>query len=342
MEKSKLFVVVCDIKGYSQLDDAELVRFHREILPDLSKRLKIDTFEHIDTWGDALLVACANPVDAVEAALEIRDFFRGFPWSERNFKRLAARVSAHRGEVYVGEDPFTRRGGIVGQSIIHAARIEPVTKPNQVWATADMVQACRGMLDHHDPSFSADLIGAIPLAKSYGASEIFTLRRAHEAALEASDRDEILQAAKERLDLQRKTMGLRDTFSVVCAVVTSKGRVALVRRRDKGEGFDWMFPSGVVLPLQDPGQQAQREMLEETGLSCVAMDKISERDHPQSKLFVEYFALRPLDPDARVENRDTVENEDASWVEIPNALDLLGGNIDPEVRAYLQAAAGET
>ncbi len=77
---------------------------------------------------------------------------------------------------------------------------------------------------------------------------------------------------------------------VAAAVLIEKdGRVLLVRRINEPFRGLWTLPAGFVDAGEDPKQAAERECLEETGLSVQVtgvLDIISGREHPRGADFV--------------------------------------------------------
>ena len=88
---------------------------------------------------------------------------------------MSMRVSLHSAPVRCLTNPLSGKISHWGQNVSLAARIEPITLPNQVYgsvATAALI-ATEG---HED--ISADFVGMVPLAKNFGSLEIFRIRRA--------------------------------------------------------------------------------------------------------------------------------------------------------------------
>lgn len=69
-----------------------------------------------------------------------------------------------------------RKKGIIGTSVIHTARIEPVVNPGEVWVTDDFKNLLK------DSRFAFDEIGVVSLAKQYGNGRLYRLRWEHESA----------------------------------------------------------------------------------------------------------------------------------------------------------------
>jgi class 3 adenylate cyclase len=61
-----------------------------------------------------------------------------------------------------------------GTHISRAARLEPVTPPNQVYASQGFAALCECM---SVTSFRCDFVGTLPLAKGYGNFPVYHVRR---------------------------------------------------------------------------------------------------------------------------------------------------------------------
>ncbi len=80
-------------------------------------------------------------------------------------------------------------------------------------------------------------------------------------------------------------------------VLNDGGRVLLVRRVNEPYRGRWTLPAGFVDAGEDPRRAAERECLEETGLSVRAgrvMDVIAGREHPRGADFVIVFEAEVL------------------------------------------------
>ncbi len=72
-------------------------------------------------------------------------------------------------------------------------------------------------------------------------------------------------------------------------LLEDRGRVLLVRRTNEPFRGAWSLPAGFVDAREDPARAAERECLEETGLTVRAtavLDIVAGREHPRGADFV--------------------------------------------------------
>ena len=103
---------------------------------------------------------------------------------------------------------------------------------------------------------------------------------------------------------------------VAAAVLVEKDdRVLLVRRINEPFRGLWSLPAGFVDAREDPARAAERECLEETGLTVQAtrvMDIIAGREHPRGADFIiVYYGLV-----VRGELRAADDADQAEWFDL--------------------------
>jgi class 3 adenylate cyclase len=162
-----------DVKGYSKLSDEELLRFAREFMQRAAEVLDGHAARILSrrTAGDGLFLVFADLEVASAVALQLRDMVAGTRWDECGLPaNLGIRISLDAGPVYAFEDPVTRRDEVCGTYVNRAARIEPITPPNEVYASEAfaalaVATGCR--------AFRFDYVGQTELPKGFGLTPLY-------------------------------------------------------------------------------------------------------------------------------------------------------------------------
>jgi len=97
------------------------------------------------------------------------------PWVDSGLpSALELRTSLDAGPVYSIPNPVIGGTGICGSFVNRAARIEPITPPNEVYASeafASLYAATGGTAYHFD------YVGQTKLPKGYGMTPLYCLRK---------------------------------------------------------------------------------------------------------------------------------------------------------------------
>jgi class 3 adenylate cyclase len=98
-------------------------------------------------------------------------------WIASGLERsLGIRIGLHAGPVWaVAFDPILGKPDFSGGNINRAARIEPITEVNQIYASDGFAALIRLA---GDPGLRLDYVGSLPLVKRYGRQRLFRLDRA--------------------------------------------------------------------------------------------------------------------------------------------------------------------
>jgi class 3 adenylate cyclase len=170
-----LAMLFADVRGFSKLDDAALLRFCRAFMGEMARVL--DKFgQRIlarRSAGDGLFLVFSDFEAAAETAVALRDKVVKTPWESLDLPaNLAMRFSLDAGPVYSFQDAVMGRTDFCGAYVNRAARIEPITPPNHVYASeafASLYVAVGGR------KFHFDYVGQTELPKGYGLTPLYCL-----------------------------------------------------------------------------------------------------------------------------------------------------------------------
>ena len=171
--KTMLFA---DVQAYSQVVEektSEFVNaFHGGIAAMLAKLKRDPAF--VNTWGDSFFAVFDELEDALNLALEIRDYFNKGQWSELlSGGSMEVRVSMHAGPVHEEYDPILRKRNFFGRHVNQAARIEPIVLPGPVFVSETVAALISFGYDAYDFEYA----GNLELAKDFGSYPIYMLQR---------------------------------------------------------------------------------------------------------------------------------------------------------------------
>ncbi|HIJ82674.1 MAG: hypothetical protein HW380_3921 [Magnetococcales bacterium] len=185
------FIVFSDLKNFSKLNEAQLKEFFKTLNPKLFEKVEglVKKTLVINTWGDGLVAIFEDGPVAVEFLFTYRKFFSDFNFGQVNLPPLIPRIGAHFGEFTLFPDPILKRNNAIGTNINTTARIEPITRPGEIFVTQDFVDAIERL---REPvrEIKFDSLGQFPLAKNFGRLDLYRLRRTEERSL---DIDRILK-----------------------------------------------------------------------------------------------------------------------------------------------------
>lgn len=166
-------MLFADAVGYSRLSEDQTPNFITEFWGAVAGLNTQDGGrpDHVETSGDGLYMVFAGVREAARYALNLSALVRRTDWSARGLPEgMNIRIALHAGPVYRGHNPVTGSITYTGPHTSRAARIEPITPPGQVYASGAFaaVTAAYGVEE-----LTLSYVGRLPLAKDYGAFEIY-------------------------------------------------------------------------------------------------------------------------------------------------------------------------
>lgn len=184
MNARNAYIVFTDLKGFSKLSEAEIKVFYNDVLLDLSKEiihLKKDAIVW-NTWGDALVAIFEGEEQVIELVFKYRDFFKNYNFKDKNIKELHPRIACHFGRFDIYKDPLLDgKINALGKNINTSARIEPITRPNEIYVTKEFKEQIEISPTIDDIDVGFDELGEIPLAKNFGSFNLYRLRRKNDS-----------------------------------------------------------------------------------------------------------------------------------------------------------------
>ena len=164
-----------DIRGYSKLNDRQLLTFSELLLgtcADILTRYDAE-IDYRNTWGDAVFCVLAHPVAAAHCGLDLRDAVEALDLEGADLPdHLALRLSGHMGPIFPMVDPVVRQPSFFGSHITRAARMEPVTPPGAFVVTEAFAA---GLELSECVDVACEYVGHRPAAKDYGRLRMYSV-----------------------------------------------------------------------------------------------------------------------------------------------------------------------
>ena len=213
-QKRLMAIVVADVVRFGSLTEGEVGLFSVTLLPECLASARNYGAAYCNTWGDAIIAFFDSVGEGLDYALTLRDLFRNREWGsgpEDTFNEpLAIRIALHSADVYIAPDDNVPGGQIFGTQISLVARIEPITIPNEVFASEAAVAQLKAQ---RRSKVVFRNLGAISLPKEDREETIFWVRRAGESSklptLAVSRRIQVLPSTEAALtDIARRSQRL--------------------------------------------------------------------------------------------------------------------------------------
>jgi len=169
-------MLFADAKGFGALADDEMQAWVSQYLGLVARVVKGSAHPpiQVNTWGDGLYMVFRSVRDAGVLALNLCDALEQARQSGELRLPIRLRVALHAGPVYRCHNPVTDRMDFVGTHVTRAARLEPRTPEDHIYATEPF--AALASADHVE-EFRCDYVGLTELDKKYGVVPAYHVRR---------------------------------------------------------------------------------------------------------------------------------------------------------------------
>lgn len=170
-------ILFADLVGYSRLQEEQIPHYVQGFLGGLARTVQQAGHEPLykNSWGDAICFMFADPLEAAECALSMRDMVRHTDWAKLELpKDLTIRIGLHAGPVYSVHEPLLERRNFFGSHVNQAARIEPITSPGNVYSSESFAAL---LLADGRNIFDCRYVGVIVLPKEFGSYPIYHVKR---------------------------------------------------------------------------------------------------------------------------------------------------------------------
>jgi hypothetical protein len=165
-------IIFADFHGFSRIPEHHLPTFWREVMGRAAKVIS-QAGERVlarNSWGDALFLVLPDACAAAELAMALRNELAKIDARELGLDRAGVRIALHLGPMYHAVDPVTGMANFFGSEVSRAARLEPVTPLNTIYATEPFAAALALATPE---AFDLRYCGKVELAKGYGAAAVF-------------------------------------------------------------------------------------------------------------------------------------------------------------------------
>src|SRR5258706_1375889 len=175
-------LLFADVVGYSKIPEEQIEYFAPEFLGMISQLISQPPRPVLtNTWGAAVYLVFDDPVAAGTVALRLLRAVQSGTWRTYLTAKMDLRIGLHTGPGTLCVDPVIRQITFTGSHVSHAARIEPMVREGEVWATeafmsyATIANHARKQPGEETLEFGFDHLGQIDFAKQYGRYPLFRL-----------------------------------------------------------------------------------------------------------------------------------------------------------------------
>lgn len=126
---------------------------------------------------------------------------------------------------------------------------------------------------------------------------------------------------------------MQPKIQISIGIVVHEGKVLLLKRAKKEGNLSWVFPGGKIEAGESSEDAVVREVAEETGIQCEAVNLLETKVHPDTGVMISYWRCNALTTDALNQEQDKAT--EVIWVTPEDAENLITSTISECVRKEL-------
>jgi class 3 adenylate cyclase len=175
-------ILFADIVHSSEITVPTQKQTLKELVADIIDQARSQTsFVFDKSWGDGVIICMGSCSELASYALSVRDRFRNTDWHNLGFPHsMQMRFGLDFQRITVDGANATE---VSGAGIDRAARVEPITAPNQVFCTELFFKS---LMSERVETIAGDDLGVRDLAKDAGKERLYCLRWHQEPELAGS------------------------------------------------------------------------------------------------------------------------------------------------------------
>jgi len=122
---------------------------------------------------------------------------------------------------------------------------------------------------------------------------------------------------------------------VVVGIIVRDSSVLMLKRAKAEGALQWNFPGGKIEAGETIAVALQREIREETGLSCSVQRILGSRVHPDTGVTIHYAVCLPEAGTAR--NLEPAKADQISWIPAVDVPAIVTSNLYPPLAEFLSS-----
>ncbi len=170
-------MLFADVKGYSKLNEEQLVNFSSVFLAKAGEIFNRHSVGILSkrTQGDGLFVVFSSVETAIDFSTSLQAMILSVDWASYELPAdLSIRIALDAGPCYSYQEPITQTREYCGHYVNRAARLEPVTPPSTIFASETFVAMAQCSKKQKQ---KFHYMGYVVLPKQHGTMRAFQIKQ---------------------------------------------------------------------------------------------------------------------------------------------------------------------